>query len=258
MRAVRILMIAALAFPGFAKKLTEDERVQLIRGLSAEYATAKVPLPRSKKALSYQAGGTWDKQQWDAAGKQYGPAARVGDLVQLTKVTLESDKILLEINFGMKSGRKWYDRIEVGMGGRTTPVSTNQSTAPGGTNISVAFPDGVPASVVEVKKALAPILDFEKRSATENYVETLPPAIQTAIKDKKAVEGMDKDQVLLSMGRPKSKIRESKDGEDTEDWVYGTPPGKIVFVTFNGNKVIRVKETYAGLGGTVAPPQPPR
>ncbi len=258
MRAGCILLIPVLAVPGFAKKLTEEERIELIRGLSAEYATAKVPLPRSKKALSYQAGGTWDKQQWDAAGKQYGPAARVGDLVQLTKVTLESDKILLEINFGMKSGRKWYDRIEVGMGGRTTPISTNQSMAPGGTNIAAAFPAGVPGSAAEVKKALAPILDFEKRSATEHYVETLPPEIQAAIKEKKAVEGMDKDQVLLSMGKPKSKIRETKDGQDTEDWVYGTPPGKVVFVTFNGNKVIRVKETYAGLGGTVAAPQPPR
>ena len=39
-----------------------------------------------------------------------------------------------------------------------------------------------------------------------------------------------------------------------EDWVYGTPPGRITFVTFNGDKVIKVKESYAGLGGQVADP----
>ena len=40
-----------------------------------------------------------------------------------------------------------------------------------------------------------------------------------------------------------------------EDWVYGTPPGRITFVTFNGDKVIKVKESYAGLGTEVADPQ---
>jgi hypothetical protein len=45
---------------------------------------------------------------------------------------------------------------------------------------------------------------------------------------------------------------------ELEDWVYGKPPGKIVFVTFKGNKVIRVRERYASLGGSVAPPLPPK
>lgn len=258
MRALSILLAAILSIPAFARKLTPEERIDIIRGLSAEYATAKVQLPRSKKALSFDAGGTWDKKQWDTAGRQYGPAARVGDLVQLTKVDLDDDRITIEINNGMKSGRKWYDRVEVGMGGRTSPISQGGSNAPGGTNIAVAFPQGVPASVAEIKKALSTILDFEKRSATEQYVDTLPPEIKTAIKDKKAVEGMDREQVLLSLGRPDHKVRESKDGVDTEDWIYGKPPGRIVFVTFDGSKVIKVKETYAGLGGSTADPLPPR
>jgi len=67
---------------------------------------------------------------------------------------------------------------------------------------------------------------------------------------KKAIEGMDHDQVLLAMGRPVRKTRETKDGVDLEDWIYGMPPGKITFVTFQGNKVVKVKDTYAGLGGT--------
>ncbi len=68
------------------------------------------------------------------------------------------------------------------------------------------------------------------------------------------MEGMNHDEVLLALGRPLRKVREVKEGEETEDWIYGTPPGRIVFVTFKDAKVIKVKETYAGLG-TEAPRQ---
>jgi hypothetical protein len=70
------------------------------------------------------------------------------------------------------------------------------------------------------------------------------------------MEGMDREQVLLAAGHPAHKSRETKEGLEVEDWVYGTPPGKIVFVTFNGNKVIKVKEAYAGLGKEAAGPEP--
>jgi len=69
---------------------------------------------------------------------------------------------------------------------------------------------------------------------------------------------MDREQVLLALGRPRNKVRETLDGVETEDWIYGQPPGKITFVTFAGSKVVKVKETYAGLGGSVAEPLPPR
>jgi hypothetical protein len=67
---------------------------------------------------------------------------------------------------------------------------------------------------------------------------------------------MDRDQVMLALGRPENKIRETKDGMELEDWVYGKPPGKITFVTFHNNKVMKVKETYAGLGAEAAQPLP--
>ncbi len=254
------LAAAALTLAsGAERKLTFEERVELTRGLTAEYATVKAPLPRSKKALPFPSSGAYDKKQWEAAGREYGPAARVGDLVQISKVEIESDRLLLEINGGFRGGRKWYERIEVGAGGRTAPISQGGSNAPGGTLIALLFPKGVPAaSAAEIKKMLAPVLDFEKRSATEQYMETLTPEVQAAIKEKRAVEGMDREQVMLALGRPRHKVRETKDGVELEDWIYGDPPGRIVFVTFQGSKVVQVKETYAGLGGTVREPLPPR
>lgn len=253
-RFAAISLMAALA-PLHAEKLTEEDRIEILRGLMAEYATAKLQIPRSAKPLTFNSTGTWDKPQWSDAGKQNGPAARVGDLVQVTKVTIEKDRIILEINHGLKAKKKWYEHVEVGMGGATTPIGRDQGTnAPGGTNIALIFEEGVPVvKAAEIKKLFAPILDFSKTSASENYIETLPPEIKQAITDKRAIEGMDRDQLIMAMGRPRRKSREVKDGLELEDWIYGEAPGRITFVTLQGSKVVKVKETYASLGGSTVP-----
>ena len=87
----------ALAFPlRSSDKLTFDERVELVRGLMAEYVTVKQPLPRSKKPLPFSADGSFDKKRWETALQESGPAARVGDLVQISRVTVEESKIILD------------------------------------------------------------------------------------------------------------------------------------------------------------------
>ena len=256
-----VLLVAVLVTPYLlAEKLTTDQRIEILRGMTAEYATAKVYLPKSKKPLEYKSTGEFDKAEWQEVGRQLGPAARPGDLVQVTKVQVDDNKIILEINGGAKGKRKWYQNVEVGMGsGRTTPINSQQNTAaPGGTTIALVFDKPVPAlPAAELKKLLAPILDFEKRSATEQLVESLPPEIQAAVKENRAIEGMDRDHVLLALGKPRTKVRETKEGVDEEDWIYGQPPGKVTFVTFGNGKVTRVKEAYAGLGGSTAPPLKP-
>lgn len=258
-----MVWLAAVLIPSLAaaEKLTQDQRIALIRGITAEYATVKAPLPRSKKALKFNADSSYDKNEWVEAGREFGPAARVGDLVQVSKIDIGDDKIVLEINGGFKSGKgKWYERIQVGMNGTMGPVSQGQSNAPGGTSIVLLFHKPLEAvKPEEIKKILAPVLDFEKRSVTQSYVDSLPPEIQQAVKEKRAVEGMDRDAVLAALGKPVRKVRETnKDGDETEDWIYGQPPGKIVFVTFRGNKVIKVKEDYAGLGSEAARLPDPR
>jgi hypothetical protein len=240
-----------------ADKLTDQDRLEIIRGLMAEYATARVTLPRSKKPLEFESKGTYDKASWAEAARNMGPAARVGDMVQITRVTIENEKILLEINYGLRGRGSWKDHVQVGMGGMMQPIGQG-TAAPGGTSIAVVFDQRIPlVKSSEIKKMLAPILDFDKHSATEHYAETLPEPIKQAIASKRVIVGMDRDQVLLAVGRPVHKSRETKDGVDFEDWVFGQPPGKITFVTFQGAKVVKVKEEYAGLGGsTVDPPTP--
>jgi len=141
--------------------------------------------------------------------------------------------------------------------GQPVPMGGNSdANAPGGTTIAIVFHKPLePIKATEVKKMLAPVIDFDKHTVTEIYSESLPPETQKAIKEKRAAEGMNHEQVLMAMGRPVNKSREVKDGIELEDWVYGHAPGKITFVTFKGDKVVKVKEEYAGLGTQVQDPK---
>jgi hypothetical protein len=143
------------------------------------------------------------------------------------------------------------------VGPTMSPINTQQnSNTPSGTSIVLLFGQPIPSlQADEIKKILAPVLDFDKQSAADNYFDKLPEPIQKAIKANKVIVGMDRDQVLLSIGKPRHKERNvTNDGTENEDWIYGDPPGKITFVTFAGSKVTRIKEAYADIGGSTAPP----
>lgn len=240
---------------GPSDKLTNDEKIALLRDLSSEYAKAKIILPRSGKPLEYNADGTYDQKKWQEAQLKFGPVARLGDEVQITKVTFDGDKLLLEINGGMKTGKGgWRDHVSIGMG-TPRPINNSNAAATTGTTIELNFHKPMESLTSDdVKKILGPLLEFNKRSAAKLYAETLTPEMQKAVFEKRALEGMSRDEVILALGHPDHKYRESKDGVDTEDWIFGKPPGKITFVTFEGSKVVKVKEQYAGLGIQTAAP----
>src|ERR1044071_4017897 len=177
--AIAVLTVLPAIVPA-AEKLSFEDRVELTRGLTAEYGTVKVLLPRSKKALEYDANGAYDKKEWSAIAKESGPAARSGDLVQITKVDLEADRIVLQINGGFKGGRKWYSGVQIqGSMGQTVPMGNSDTNAPGGTSIAILFHKPLePIKATEVKKLLAPVIDFDKHTVTEIYQDTLPPEVQ--------------------------------------------------------------------------------
>jgi hypothetical protein len=257
-----VCLLASMLWPESAPaqlKLTEDDRVDILRGILSEYATVKTLLPRSSKPLPFQSDGVWNKEIWDQSAREFGPAARVGDLVQITHLNIENDKMVIEINGGMKGQNRgsWKDHVQVGVGGVGSPVNRQQSSnAPAGTSIVLLFGQPIPSvQAGDIKKILAPVLDFDQQTAADNYFDKLPEPIQKAIKANKVIVGMDRDQVLLSVGKPRHKERNvSSDGAEMEDWIYGDPPGKITFVTFVGSKVTAVKEAYADIGGSTAPP----
>lgn len=175
------LLIPALALvlsaPAFsADGLTEQERVELVRNLTAEYATLKETLPRTKKPLELESTGKYDQARWAALVRENGPAGRLGDQVQITKVTLERERILFDINGGNKNNKHWYDGVQVGMGGPTRPIGHGDATATTGTYLALEFHK--PLSELDsaaVKKLLGPIFDFERHSVSAVYSEQLPP-----------------------------------------------------------------------------------
>ncbi len=238
-------------------KLSFEQKVELLQGMSAEFAIAKVTLPRSDKPLRFYEDGTWDVDQWDEANFKEGPAARPGDQVQITKMEIDDDKITIQLNDGSKKG-SWLDRIQVGMGNQTVPVTKRQPNAGAGTTIEVRFEDSIAGVDTDrLKEILTPLMDFDKRTATELFIETLPPPVQEAIKDERAIEGMDHEEVLLALGRPRDKVREYKDNVDYEEWIYGQPPGVIKFIKFANGHVVEINESFAGLGGAIVQPPPP-
>lgn len=91
-----------------------------------------------------------------------------------------------------------------------------------------------------------PIFNFDKHSATGIYPQA--PEIKSATAEKRARIGMNRGQVVMALGKPVRKMRETVGDVESDHWIYGTPPGKITCVTFNGNKCIKVKESYARLG----------
>ena len=156
-------------------------------------------------------------------------------------------------------GRKWWHRVQV-VGGSTrgTTLGQGQDThAPGGTELAIVFEDKVPDHDAEgFLKLLKPVLDFEQRSASEMYMDSLEPRFREAIERNEVIDGMDQDMVLLAKGRPDRKVRDLEEGLETEDWIYGKPPGEIVFVTFEDGEVTGVKHAHANLGGQVSERKP--
>lgn len=236
--------------------LSSDKKIQITRDLMAEYGTAKVVIPRSKKPLEIDSKGNYNREVWLDAMDKFGPAAKLGNLVQITKFKFKQKKLVLQLNHGLKGGRRWWHRIRI-YGGvsqrqRGTAVGGRGVHAPGGTTISLVFAETFPnIGANEIRRMLGPIIDFRQRSASEIYMDSLPKKFQQAISENIVLPGMDSDMVLLSRGRPNRKVRETHAGVESEDWIYGTPPGNITFITFEDGTVIEVRESYAGVGGEV-------
>src|ERR1051325_10305549 len=118
--------LAVTSLHGDTKKLSLDQRIELVRGLSSEYATAKIMLPRARKALPFEENGTWDQKKWGDALSKDGTAVRAGDMVQVTKVDVDDDAITLQLNDGLKKKGSWRDKVQISVGGATTGPSNPQ------------------------------------------------------------------------------------------------------------------------------------
>ncbi|HXZ13119.1 MAG TPA: hypothetical protein VEG64_12065 [Candidatus Sulfotelmatobacter sp.] len=225
--------------------LQQQSRIEIIRYVSGEFAKVVKPLPGGKKGFKIPIGKTIDDKIFQNTLRFQGIAASPGDTVQITNIEFRGKEIVVQVNGGGKKKFHLREHLQVGVGPTTpAPIPVDSKEGMGATLILDYGRDLPDMSPEDLMHDLSFFLDFSKEhSAAVNWVDTLPPQFKEAIKERQAVVGMDHEMVLAAMGRPDHKVREKDpNGDQTEDWIYGTPPAKTVFVTFQGDKVVRVKE----------------
>ena len=234
-----------------ADRLQPESRLQLVRYVSGEFARALKPLPAGKKGFRIKVGEPVDEKVLRQAVANSGLAASTGDTVQVTRLEFREREIVVDINGGGRQKRSWRERIQVQVGGipQVTTTTTDPNAPPGhrrvGATVYLDFGRPLPDMTPDMlKQYLAGMLDFSKqRSASVQWVETLPPEFQKAIQEKRPMVGMDREMVMAAIGKPERKVRErSPDGLEVEDWIYGQPPAKTLFVRFSGDRVVSIKQ----------------
>ncbi len=239
-----------------ATTLQERSKLDLIRYVSGEFAKATRALPAGKDGFIHNVGKPLSQELLQRAVASHGAAVNIGDNAQITKLEFREHTIQVDVNGGGRGKRHWRDHIQIGMGGgiptaRTTTTTPEQESGPPGmqpgmgSTIFLEFGKAVPdLTPEELKQILSPFLDFAKqRSASVYWVDTLPPEMKKAIQERRPTVGMDREEVVAAIGKPEHKVRErDSDGNEIEDWIYGQPPSKTVFVRFMGDRVTSIKQ----------------
>ena len=234
--------------------LQETSKLNLIRYVSGEFAKAVKPMPAGKEGFRLIVGKPLEAEMLDRAVATHGAAVSTGDRVQITRLEFRAHQIVVDLNGGGRGKRHWRDHLQIGLGGAPVPsvqsASTQDQGPPGmqpgmGSTIFLDFDKPLPdLTPDELKQLLSPFLNFAKeRSAAVQWFDTLPPEMKKAIQDRKPVVGMDREELVAAIGKPDHKVRErDSDGNDIEDWIYGQPPSKTVFVRFMGDRVTSIKQ----------------
>jgi len=235
-------------------KLQESSKLELIRYVSGEFAKAAKSLPAGKEGFLQYAGKPLNQELLERAVATHGAAVRAGENAQITKLEFRDHTIVVDVNGGGRGKRRFLDRLQIDMGGLPTMKSTSDVQQEGGpagiqpgagSTVFLEFSKSIPdLTPEELKQLLAPFLDFAKqRSASVQWFDTLPPDIKKAIQDRTPRIGMDREMVVAAIGKPGHKVRERDSlGNEIEDWIYGTPPDKTMFVRFMGDKVTSIRQ----------------
>jgi hypothetical protein len=242
------------ASPGQRKStLQSTSKLELIRYVSGEFAKAAKALPAGKEGFLLFVEKPLNQDLLDRAVATHGAAVHAGEQVQITKLDFRDHTIIVDVNGGGRGKKRLMDRVHIEMGGVPTMRSSTEAQQTGppgvqpgaGSTLYLEFNKTIPdLTPDELKKMLSPFLDFNRqRSASVQWIDTLPTDIRKAIQERVAKVGMDREMVVAAIGKPGHKVRErDSEGNDIEDWIYGTPPDRTLFVRFTGDKVTSIKQ----------------
>ena len=245
MRCRAFLVILALAAPAHAQ-ISRDAKYNILRTVLADTASARMALPFGTEGVEVSETGEIDKAKLARAIQKNGLSIENGKVVTVTDISFDDSKVNLELDGGGKNKQSIFDRIHVGVGTDTAqvPVNGTDKTAKAkGSKIIVRFAKKVPEDLKpeQLKEILSTILDFDKHNYMKTGIESLPAEFQEAVKAKEARIGMDRSTVMMAMGRPDRKFYDPSK-KNYEQWLYYLRGLRAMFVTFEENVVIEIKQ----------------
>lgn len=240
-----------LSLPASAQ-ISKDARFDIIRTVIADQAAARVGLPFGNDGVELSDTGEVDKAKLDKDLRKNGQSIEPGKIVTITGIEFGDDKIEVELDNGGKNKKSIFERIQVGMGTGNTTVPVNNGDGSDknpkakGSKIVLKFAKKVPGALTPdaLKELLSPLLDFNKRNFMKTGIDALPPEFQEAVRAKEARIGMDRNTVIMALGRPNRRWYEKEDGINTETWIYNQRGLRTVFVEFEGEAVVKVRQEH--------------
>ena len=243
-RSLLVGLLSLIVAVPLRAQVSRDAKFEILRTVMADQAAARIAMPFGTGGVDVTDAGDVDKQKVEADIKKNGQSIEVGKVVTVTEISFGDKQIEIELDGGGKNKKGFLDRLEVGVGTQTRPVSNDDPKKAKGSKVVLKFAGKVPADLTpdQLKQFLSPVLDFEKRNFLKTGIDALPPEFQEAVKIKEARIGMDRSTVIMALGRPDKKIREKVDGIETEDWIYFQRGLRAQFVTFENDVVIRIRQ----------------
>jgi hypothetical protein len=231
-----------------APEMSKQTRMDLIRAFNAELIYIRTTFPIGAKGLQLKDGKiTPSGSDLDHMIAMFGPAVKPGEQAMITDIRVKNDRIHFEINGGPIKKKKWYQRIQGGVGSNTIQAPDDPKANPRGSFVELVFDGYVPEmDPQQLKTMLRPVFDFDAKSVVEAYLETVPPKVKEAIQSHNVLVGMNREMVTYSLGRPPRKLREKEGDVDYEEWIYGEPPKDVQFVRLVGDEVTRVEIMKVG------------
>ena len=240
---LRLVILAALAFGSVnwaEAQVSRINRLEILGTLIADNAAARIAMPFGGEGVRLSQTGEIDEDSLLVELREEGRSISVGQVVAITAINFDDDKVEVELDGGGESQRGIFDRLQIGIGG-VNPVAAPREEITG-SKIVLRFEEKAPASLTtdQLKVLLAPVLDFEKQNFMDAGIEALPEAFQEAVVANEAKIGMDRSTVLMAKGRPDDKVWETVNGIEREDWIYYKRGLGADFITFEGDLVIRI------------------
>jgi hypothetical protein len=239
-----LLALALFTASPVLAQVSQQNRFEILGTVIADTAASEIVMPLGDDGVTLFEDGKIDEEKLREELGEEGRSINEGDIVTVTAISFDDDKIEIELNGGGKNKKGILDRLEVGVGSRTTPVRQSDTENANGSKVVLRFSDKAPQELTPdlLRELLSPVLDFNERNFMETGLDSLPEEFREAVLAKEAKIGMDKATVLMALGRPNDRIRERVDGIEREDWLYRKVGYRIDFITFENGIVVRIRK----------------